>query len=182
MWIYEPCVPAGTGRLPTVILAPGGGFAADISNAGQGTKFGVIAQEYVRRGYVVAIMEYRTFHTQQKNCCPCTAPSPSLCWLRYVEFVSRGDSICDPGTCEYVAGPGGPNTVNRDIHEMMYKTAQDGQAANVYLKQNYFDHNIDTNNIFIGGTSGGATMAINAAYYNINDRNPNWNGYTTWGA
>jgi acetyl esterase/lipase len=48
----------------------------------------------------------------------------------------------------------------------IYRSIQDAQACLRYVKQYAYKYNMDTNWLFIGGSSAGATVALNSAYMN----------------
>ncbi len=53
--------------------------------------------------------------------------------------------------------------------EAEYRAAQDYKAAVRYIKKNAIIYNIDTNQIFVGGSSAGAITAMHCAYWDIDE-------------
>ncbi|MEM9022591.1 MAG: T9SS type A sorting domain-containing protein [Bacteroidota bacterium] len=155
MDIYLPCNQQN--NRPAVILASGGGFE---NNNRCNPKIQFLAKQLVRKGYVVAAIEYRRFKF--------SAP-----WLAngQLPFQAYIDSIADTSAVR----------AEEAMLEMMYKVKQDGTSAVQYLRANAAALKINPHGIFIGGLSAGASVALHAAYMDQSDFPMNWPGYSKWG-
>lgn len=56
----------------------------------------------------------------------------------------------------------------------VYRALQDGRAATRYLRSVADEYNIDKNRVYMGGTSAGAFVAINIAYFNTPEECPSY--------
>jgi lysophospholipase L1-like esterase len=71
-------------------------------------------------------------------------------------------------TIDYRLGVGKEGT-NKDYYEAMYRAQQDGKAAIRFFRKNAALYGIDTNQIFITGSSAGSKTCLAIAYMNLAD-------------
>lgn len=134
--LYKP-VGDGNCRRPLVVLIHGGAWIA-------GTKADAdvvaMCREMARRGYVAASIKYRL------------GMHPSNF---YVPYALCNDAINPVGVnkCIYVAD-------SLEIARALYRGMQDAKGAVRFLKNRHAQDSTDVGNVFVGGSSAGAFIAL----------------------
>ena len=167
--IYKPVGDNNSDR-PAIILVHGGGFVsyADYNS----TDMDQMAQEFARRGYVAASIDYREgFHLKAYgNAIPgLTVPlGISNAAANYAQWSSAFASD------------------SSEVIRAVYRAQQDVKAAVRFMKLNHIADSTNICKMFLGGHSAGAIAVLTAAfldnstekpiaaYSNTTVNNPNW--------
>lgn len=150
--LYKP-VGDDNCRRPLIVLIHGGAWIA-------GTKADAdvvaICREMARRGYVAASVKYRL------------GMHPSNF---YVPYALCNDAINPAGVnkCIYVAD-------SLEIARALYRGMQDAKGAVRFLKNRHAQDSTDVGNVFVGGSSAGAFIALSVGFLD----QPNERPTATW--
>lgn len=143
MDIYSPICDdvSQTSRRPLLIWIHGGAFLfGDKSD----NSIVNLCEEFAKRGYVTASIDYRLGYVSDDNAHACNFPD--------YECLFAADSA------EWVRA--------------YYRSVQDAKGAIRYLVNRNSEFRIDTNNVFIAGESAGAFAALGAALMDDDDERP----------
>lgn len=157
--IFTPINDSNTDR-PIMILVHGGAFIG-----GKSETMDPLSIEFVRRGYVVASVEYRKgFHYRQSppNTIIC-AVNPNPCFglntdNPLVEIIFSGFNA----TCGHPYDEIEP-------YRTIYRAQQDVKGAIRFMKGRNAIDLTDPNKVFLGGASAGGLTVLAAAYMDDND-------------
>jgi hypothetical protein len=134
MNIYTPVCDNSTPALkrPLLVWVHGGAFLAGNKDDPSITN---LCQQFAKRGYVTASIDYRLGFISDNNPWNCNYPNYSC--------VFASDSA--------------------EWHRALYRGIQDGKGAVRYLVNRYAQLGIDTSNVFVAGESAGAFVALGVA-------------------
>lgn len=171
MNIYKPIGDGNTQR-PVAIFIHGGGFSSNTDF--NEYHMNIMAQEFAKRGYVAASMQYREGHHKFAYGVGMPQPTGLGVFLDWTEIARA-----------YVSD-------SAEVIRALYRAQQDTKAAIRFMKQNHLQDSTSTCNVFLGGHSAGAITALAAG---LMDRdieksplcravadapNPNWTSSGFW--
>lgn len=171
MNIYKPIGDGNTQR-PVIIFIHGGGFSSNTDF--NEYHMNVLAQEFAKRGYVSASMQYREGHHKFAYGVGLPQPIGLGVFLDWTEIARA-----------YVSD-------SAEVVRALYRAQQDTKAAIRFMKQNHLADSSSTCNVFIGGHSAGAITSLAAGLMDrTNEKsslcnaiadapNPNWTSSGFW--
>ncbi len=171
MNIYKPMGDNNTQR-PVAIFIHGGGFSSNTDF--NEYHMNVMAQEFAKRGYVAASIQYREGHHKFNYGVSFPQPTGLGVLLDWTEIARA-----------YVSD-------SAEVVRALYRAQQDTKAAIRFMKQNHLADSTSTCNVFIGGHSAGAITALAAGLMDKTSEksslcntiadapNPNWTSSGFW--
>ena len=139
--LYRPVGPNVPNKLPMAVLMHGGFF----TGGGRGS-LGSVANEFARRGYIAATIDYRLLY--QRPNAPGTLPDVNglrlPVWLD--DFLLRERA-----------------TLNEYLSEIAAAVSDQGMAVD-WMRANAATYNADPNQVIVGGYSAGAVSSLLLGY------------------
>jgi alpha/beta superfamily hydrolase len=134
--IYKPKGDQNCNR-PIAVVIHGGAWIAGSKSDPYPT---LLSRELVKRGYVVANINYRLGTHKTSN---------------YTMYALCNTSISAP--CGYICD-------SAEVYRANFRAMQDAKGATRYMKSRYQTDSTDINNVYLVGESAGAFIALAAAY------------------